>query len=308
MPKANLPMIEIFLAAVETGTFAGAARRLGISTSGASKAVARYEEATGVRLLNRTTRRMRLTPEGTQFYNRCRGLFEELASAEAELTAQQASLVGPLRVSLPSVLAAGHVPTILADFASAQPSISLEIDFSDQYSDLVRDGIDVALRIGSLENSSLIARKICETRTILVASPEYLAEHGTPATLSDLTGHRFVGFRSKDTNRTVPFRALEDTGIEGGVTSAQISINDGIAMIEICVAKAGIIQTLDLFADAHIQAGRVVEVLPQHTTSGPALQIVYPDRHYITARQRVFVDYLFEQLKSSLATLRQIAR
>ncbi len=307
MPKANLPMIEIFLAAVETGTFAGAARRLGISPSGASKAIARYEEATGVRLLNRTTRRMRLTSEGMKFYNRCRVLVEELASAEAELTAQQENLVGSLRVSLPSVLATGHVPSILADFASEHPSVSLEIDFSDTYSDLVRDGIDVALRIGKLESSGLIARQVLQTRLILVASPNYLAEHGTPKTLSDLKDHRFVGFRSKDTNRTLPFRAIEDADFENEDTSAQISINDGIAMMGMCVANAGIVQALDLIADAHIQQGRVVEILPQHATPGPALQIIYPDKQYMTARQRVFVDYLFEQLKSRLATHRQIA-
>lgn len=291
--------IEPFVAVAEERSFRAAATRLGVTSAAVSKAVRRLEAELGVALLHRTTRRVSLSVEGELLFSRARAARDLVVSGREEAMAGVTEPRGPLRVSLPALLApalARHLPR----FVDANPAVALGLVVTDRLLDLVADSIDVALRVGELADSSLVARRVASTSWVTVASPDYLARHGQPATPAELARHRCLKFRSAR-NKLVEwtFARSPSRGTRTGRPSAGVivpspctlSADDGDALVRAAVAGVGICQAFATMVDDHLAAGRLVQVLEPFRAAGPPVNLLYLPEQRTSPRVRCFVDF-----------------
>jgi LysR family transcriptional regulator, regulator for bpeEF and oprC len=296
--------LSVFSAVAETRSFAAAARRLGASTSGISKSINRLEDQLGTRLFTRTTRRVALTTEGERFYARCRDILEALAEAKAELTDARTLLQGRIRIDMPIVFGERHVLPLLAAFRAKHPGVDMDIHLSDTMTNLVEENIDLAIRFGELADSSIKAKPIRLSRLITCASPDYLAQHGTPKRIDDLKEHQCLWFQFRATGRLYRWR-FRVSGTETEFTPRLgVTVNDGAAHRRLASLGVGIIQDLDTNVQQELDAGTLVEVLKPFRTEGFPLSIVWPAGPYQTRRVRVLVEHLAEGLQQKRAERR----
>ncbi len=190
----KLKSLMIFMRSAQCGSFSEAARQLGMAPSAVSRAVLRLEDELGVRLLQRTTRSLTLTEEGKRFYQRCQQILNDLEEAELEVKQSQAMPIGTLRVDLSFTFGKLHIAPVLLQFAAQYPKLKLNVSFNDRLIDLIEEGIDATVRIGMSSDSSLIMHHLATARYVTCASPQYLAQYGTPTTLTELLQHRCVNF------------------------------------------------------------------------------------------------------------------
>lgn len=288
-----MPRLEsdrLFVAVMETGSLAGAARRLGLSSGQASKLLARLEADLGVRLLNRSTRALAPTEVGQAYYDRIRLLLDDLDTLDAEVQDRAANPRGRLRLTAPLTFGTLRLVPALNDFARAYPEIDLDVSFTDRMVSLVDEGFDAAIRAGRVADTSLIARKLCDMQTILVASPAYLDAHGTPAQPGDLAAHQAI----IDTNFRDPliwrFRDA-DRPVSIPLT-ARLRYSNAEACLQAAEAGLGIAHVPDFVAGPSLAAGRTRALLTDFAEAPGGIYALYPPGRHLAAKLRALVDFL----------------
>ncbi len=288
----HLKGITSFVQATEAGGFTRAAERLGVSKSGVAKSVSRLEDKLGIRLFNRTTRHFSLTEEGQAFYESCVRALAELENAEAELTSHSRQPRGRLRVDLPVVFGRRWVLPVLLDIGARYPDLSMEISLTDRRVDPIEEAIDLVIRIGELANSAaLVARRIGVQRSIVCASPIYLAGHGRPVSLDDLADHQCIAFGRG--GRSTPWVFIGPKGEPVVKTVAgRFSFNHSDAILDAVLAGNGLALLSTWLIDDHLRDGRLVGVLPDARTQGFPIHAVWPQTRHMSPKVRAVVDEL----------------
>lgn len=286
---------RMFVAVMETGSFAAAARRLGSSSGQASKLVARLESALAVRLLNRTTRAVSPTETGQTYFERVRALLDEFDTLDASVRNQAQGPRGRLRLSAPLTFGTTQLCHALNAFALRYPEIALDVQFTDRLVSLVDEGFDAAVRIGRPADSTLIARRLCTTRILVVAAPEYLARCGTPARPADLATHGCI----IDTNFRDPYdwRFAGPQGSLGVTVSGRIRLSNAEACLRAAEAGLGIAHVPDFVATESLQSGRVRRLLADHADTPLGVFALYPPGRHLAASVRALVDFLVAQFQ-----------
>ena len=283
--------MAVFARVVEAGSFSRAADALGMSKSAVSKQIARLEDRLGARLLNRTTRQLSLTEAGTAFYSGCQQLVSDAESAEAAVTHLAQAPRGTLHVNAPMTFGQQHVAPALPAFMAQHPDLAVDLQLNDRTVDLVDEGFDVAIRIGQLADSSLIAKRLAPLRGRLVASPEYLDHHGRPAHPSDLKHHTCLIYSYFAAGRSWPFR-----GPDGPIrvpVDGRLEANNGDVLLTAARGGMGIAQLPTFICGDDLRAGRLESVLDAWLDpSDGAVHAVYPASRTVLPKVRVFIDFL----------------
>ncbi|MEJ8567171.1 LysR family transcriptional regulator [Elongatibacter sediminis] len=287
--------IAVFVEVVDSGSFTAAAERLALSRPVVSKYVSRLEARLGVRLLHRTTRRLSLTEAGQRYYDRCRAGLTRIAEAHDEVAQLQAAPRGTLRVNAPMSFGILHVAPALPEFLRQFPDVDIDLDLEDRKIDLVEEGYDVAIRIGELPDSALVARRLGPCRHVVCASPAYLERHGVPRHPDDLRQHRVISFRYQDSALDWLFTAPD--GEEHRVhLTGRLRSNNSLALRAALLAGAGISRTPTFVVGDELRAGTLVPVLTGFRTLEVSINAVYPVRRYIPPKVRAFIDFMAERI------------
>ena len=290
--------MEVFAKVVEQGSFARAAERLDISTSACSRQVADLERHLDTRLLHRTTRRLSLTESGQTFYERCVQLLADLEEAETTAAASTARPRGTIKLSCSINFGVRHVSPAIGDFLARHAEIRFDVALSDRIVDLVEEGYDLAIRIGSTGGETVVARRLGETRLICCASRDYLKRHGTPRSPEDLARHRCLTYEYLQMRSQWQFR--DRAGHERPVrVSGPLHSNNGDLLAAAAVQGVGIALEPDFIVGADLKAGRLVPILESFAAPVSPIYAVYASRRYLSAKVRAFVDFLAERFAST---------
>ena len=292
---AGLQSLMAFAETARHGSFARAARELGLSPSAVAKSVARLEDDLGVRLFHRTTRKVALTSEGHELHARCRTIVDEFDSLRDAAAGARGAPSGTLRINVPIVLGRCVYVPKLAALVRRHPGIALDVSFSDRYADIVSEGLDAAVRIGQLSDSSLVARRIGEQRLAVVAAPHYLAAHGVPAHPSELERHACMSFRLPTSGKPRAWEFVEGRRRVDWVPKSTVIMNDGEGLLAAAVAGLGLTQLPDYLATAALQAGQVRTVLEDFAPPPLPISVVYPSARRVTPRLRALLEELSAQ-------------
>jgi DNA-binding transcriptional LysR family regulator len=289
--------LAAFARVVESGSFSAAAAKLGLSRAAASKYVRQLEEHLGVRLLNRTTRRLSLTEEGAAFYERAARILAELEAAEGEASAVAGEARGTLRLSAPVSFGTRHLAPAIAEFLCRHPHVQVALTLDDRFVDLVDDGFDAAIRIGRLADSSLVVRRLCATRLVLSASPGYWRRKGKPRTPAALPLDDCLVYTLQVAGRS--WRLLDAAGKETVLQArGALAVNNGDVLREAALAGAGIVLLPDFLVGEDIVAGRLETALPGWRGVELGIQAVWPSGRHLPKRLRLFLDFLALKLSS----------
>lgn len=291
--------VGVLAAIVEGGNFARAAQALGLSRSGISRAVSRLEARVGVRLLDRTTRAVSLTDEGRRLYAEVAPLLTGIEDAVTVTTGAAVAVRGRLRVNVDAFFSRLLFTPHIAEFLSLYPDLSLELVARDQLGDLVGEGIDIAVRFGTPPVSSLVARKLLETRTVTVASPGYLKRHGQPAVPSDLVDHACIQVRDSLTGQPIEAWQFQRGGeVVQVATSGRLMVAEFGTMLGACLGGVGIARVKAIGVQHLIRQGALVALLPDWLGESFPLYALYPSRHLPAAKVRAFIDFVQAHLES----------
>lgn len=288
--------LQQFVAFAETaklGNFAAASRELGVAPSTLAKSVARLETGLGVKLFHRTTREVRLTPDGERLFQRCQRLLAEVEELQADAAGTRAIVSGQLKIDAPIVWGMRRLVPMLGRLVREHPGLQLDLRLNDGYADLVRDGIDLAVRVGHLQDSTLVARRIDWQHMVLCASPGYVEEHGAPRRLEDLQRHVAVVFRMPTSGRSRPwqFRRRDGETVEVNPAS-RIRINDGQGIAIALAEGMGLCQLPEYMVADELASGRLVELLPSLRPPPLPISLVYLSGRLLPARVRVAIEVL----------------
>jgi DNA-binding transcriptional LysR family regulator len=292
----RLSGIAAFVNAVEAGSFALAASRMHLSRSAVGKSIARLEARLGVRLFHRTTRSQKLTAEGEAFYERCVRALAELEEAQAALDDGRLTPSGRLRVSAPVLFGRHCIAPILLKLAEQYPALELEMSFNDRVVDLVEEGIDLAVRVGSLaDNAGLVARRLGSQSMVVCASPGYLAERGKLQSIADLSDH--TGITYVRSGRSIPWQLQDaDRRTHEVRMTSRIRFDDMEAMLGAAAAGLGLAWLPCWLVANHLRAGVLVRVLDASLHSGLDIHAVWPRTRHMSAKVRAAVDALVSQV------------
>ena len=295
--KKSMPMqmnlfenIKIFIEIVDAGSFAQAAENLQIHRPAVTKALQQLERESGVRLLQRTTRRLYLTPEGEEFYRRSKPLLSQ-ADDLLESFAPDRPIRGQLRVDMPIAFARLLVIPHLADFYQAHPEVEIVLSSSDVRRDMLRDGLDCLLRVGDLEDGDYVARSLGEVALTTCASPAYLARYGAPATLEELQSHLAVNWVNSSSRQIMPWRFQTPEGIRQIAIPGKLVLDNSEVFTAAGLAGLGMLQGMRFFLQPYIDSGELVEILPDFPAPRRPLSLLYPHRH-LSHKVRVFAEWL----------------
>ncbi|OSQ39871.1 LysR family transcriptional regulator [Thalassospira mesophila] len=297
----NLDGMTVFARVVEEQSFSGAARKLGMSKSAVSKHVTKLEDSLGIRLLNRTTRRLSLTDAGSTFYLHCARIVEEIETAEHALTDLRGTPRGILRISAPLTFGQRFLPNVIADFMELYPGLKVDIHLADHMVDLVAEGFDMAVRITRLRDSSMIARKLADFNGQLVASPDYLAKRGMPRKPADLSDHDVIAYTNVPNPNVWEFEGTD------GPTSVRVNpvlwCNNGEFTAVAAKRGLGIAAEPEFIIAEALHSGELVPVMPEYSTRlGGGIYAVYPERRHLPTKVRLFIDFLVKRFNDGLAT------
>ncbi|HWK96658.1 MAG TPA: LysR family transcriptional regulator [Pseudolabrys sp.] len=285
-----------FVEIARQGSLSGAARALGLTPSAVSRIVGRIEARLGVRLLVRTTRSLRLTAEGENYARAARRILADIAETESAI-ADQASPRGKVRISMASAHGRMNVLPLLGDFTARYPGIALDIDLSDEIADIIGGRADVAVRFGPLADSPLTARRLGETGRTVIASPAYLARHGTPRRPADLDNHNCLDFNFRRIEPGWPFR--EDGRDFILPVSGNITANNGETLVQLALDGLGITRVGNFHIEDEVASGRLVPLLEEfNPRDREAIHAVFIGGANMPARVRVLVDFLAEKLRA----------
>ncbi|MGO1118794.1 LysR family transcriptional regulator [Rhodovibrionaceae bacterium A322] len=286
-----LPAMVIFVRVVELDGFSAAAREMNLSKSAVSKQVSRLEDRLGVRLLNRTTRKLSLTEAGETYFEGCRRVLDEAELADLAVSRLAEEPRGQLKVNASMSFGIAHLAPALGIFLANYPELSVNLSLEDRVIDLVEEGYDLALRIGALDDSSLVARRICAMRSVICASPAYIEKHGAPEHPDDLVNHSCINYTyTRDPGVWLFKKGDETRRIR---TSARLSINNGDAIMQAAQSGLGICVEPTFIAGEALRQGKLVRLLPDWELGVDyAMYAVYPARRNLPPKVRVFVDFL----------------
>src|SRR5262245_36066379 len=288
----DLRTLAIFVKVSERRSFIRAATDLGITQSGVSNAINRLEDQLGVRLLARTTRHVSLTEDGAAFFERCRQVLADLEEAELVLKEAHLKPVGRLRMDMPVSFGRLKIVPLLGAFQAQYPDIKLALSFTDRFVDLIEEGIDVSVRFGELQDSTLIARRLTQTQFRIVGSPSYFAEHGRPKKPEDLATHNCLALTLRDTRLAREWRFARD-GVDITVTpKGNMSLSDGAALCDAARVGFGLAQLHDYYIDGALKAGDLEPVLERFKPNIDPIALVYPPTRHLSPKVRVFIDFL----------------
>ncbi|MEO1118952.1 MAG: LysR family transcriptional regulator [Pseudomonadota bacterium] len=288
---SRLQALQHFVAVVEAGSFTAAADRLGVAKSAVSRRVRELEQRLGAQLLNRTTRATDLTDSGRAFYERAVRVLADLDEAEAAVAQRGGRLIGTLRVALPLSFGTLHMAAPIAAFLEAHPEIDLQVDLNDRRVDLVSEGMDLALRIGHLRDSTLIARKLFDVKFVTCASPAYLAAHGTPATPEDLTDHHVLVYTNVTDPRLLPYVDAEGQSHDVRV-EPRLAASNGDLLVAAAAEGQGIVVEPNFMAAQAVADGSLVPILHGYSRPTTPAYIVYPHTRHLSLRVRAFIDHV----------------
>jgi len=286
--------VLVFLSVVETRNFSETARSLGVSTSAVSAAVLRLEQKLAVRLLNRTTRRVSPTPEGLEFYQRCKQIIADLEQAEISVSRSGRLPSGRLRIGMPSALGLMWVIPRLPEFVKAYPTVSLEIVIGDFIAGSNREGLDATIQVGELPSSRMIVRKLTSVDYLVCASPKYLDARGAPRDPGELKNHDCLSYRRPRNGQIRQWRFARGKSIELLNVNGFMTFNSGEALISAAAAGLGLIQVAEYYAQPDLESGRLVEVLADYKSRAYDISVVFQQRKRMAPRLRVFIDFMIE--------------
>jgi DNA-binding transcriptional LysR family regulator len=295
-----LGSIELFCSAAELGSFTAAANAAAITPAAVSRAISRLEARLAVRLFVRTTRALHLTEAGRNYFEHCRAALAQLVEAERVVTGQQSAPSGMLRISMPTPYGHHRVLPLLPEFTRLYPKVTVEFHLSNRNVDLGDEGFDIAIRGRAPADSTLISRKLEDSELVVVASPDYLARAGMPASLEALAKHNCIQFALPSNGRNIPwlFRdGAED--IELPTTGLYGCAEDILGAVTLAAHGGGIFQTYRFVADADLKSGRLVELLPRYGGRSRPFCLIYPHGRHVALRVRAFVDFLVERLRDN---------
>lgn len=290
----KLRSMEVFVTVVDQGSLSAAAAALRLSPSMVSTHLSNLENSLGVRLLNRTTRRINLTDEGALYYSHCQHVHEEIVNVESMLVGTHLQPRGRLRVDIPSIIAQYLVIPLLQEFRDRYPDIQLDFSDSEHISDTVEGQHDVVIRLGPLGDSEMIARQLGYTPLLTVASPSYLATRGTPQTPEDLHQHDCISYMDKRTGRMLPWPFERDGERKDLQLQSGISITQGNVQIEAALSGLGVFQGLGFYLYGYLRNGDLCQVLPDWATLARPLEMLYPRGRRGSRKVHTFVDFILE--------------
>lgn len=287
--------MKTFTAVVDAGSFVGAMDSTALSKAAVSRHIAELEQKLGVRVLQRTTRRLSMTAEGATYYQRCKEVLQAVEDAEREAGSGTSEAHGRLRISAPQTFGALHLAALWGRFAAQNPKVSLDIVLSDRVTDLVEEGYDVAVRIARLPDSNLVSRTLAQTRIVACASPGYLARRGAPAHPRDLANHDIVAYTYWSDGDLWRFRGPE--GEATVRTRPHIQANNGDTCRAIALAHQGVILQPDFLVHDDLRRGDLVELLPGWRSLDLSIHAVVPTRRQLPPKVRRLIDFLVEALR-----------
>ncbi|EJL6389389.1 LysR family transcriptional regulator [Vibrio vulnificus] len=285
--------VNEFVAVAESGSFTQAATRLETSVANVSRRVGQLEERLGVKLLLRSTRKVSLTEAGQIYVQHCRSILEGLYQAELAVTQMQQIPQGKLRITAPVTYGEQKIAPLLNDFLIRYPKIDLELVLTNQKLDLIEQGVDIAVRLGQLEDSSSMARRLSERHLHVCATLEYFEQHGMPHTLSDLSSHNcLVGthdhwrFKERHQGRSIK-------------VNGRIRCSSGVVLLDAALKGIGLVQLPDYYVDEHLRAGRLIEVLAHFRDDREGVWALYPHNRHLSPKVRLLVDHLAQHLSAA---------
>jgi len=291
----RLQAMTAFVQIVESGSLRAAADALDTSPPSVVRILASLERHLGVRLLNRTTRRIGLTDEGAQFLERCRTILSEVKEAEAALTSRQSEPQGKLTITAPVVFGRRYVTPIANQFVRRYPNVSIDLLLVDRYTNLVEEGLDVAVRVARLSDSSLVAIPVGQSRRVVCASPDYLRRQGTPRVPQDVSGHRCVRYTGLAPRDEWHFR-VGRRNVAIPITSV-VSCNQIDSALDACIDGLGLGMFFSYQVMTHRKAGTLACVLEEFEIEPVPIQVIYPHSRLLATKVRVFVDDCVKQLR-----------
>jgi DNA-binding transcriptional LysR family regulator len=287
-----LTQMKVFCSVVDNNSLAGAARSLTVSPSVVSKQLAALEDRLGVRLLNRTTRRVSLTEVGAAYYERSKRIIADVDEAEVSVSQSHAAPRGLLKITAPTTFAHRHVAPYLANFIDRYPEVQIQMLVNDRIVDMVDEGIDLAIRIAQLKDSSLIARKLAPNTRSLVASPDYLERWGAPQRLEELNDHALITLHPGSLINDWHFEVDGEERVFRAKGS--ILINNGDSILSAVLSGGGLAMLAAHMAGEHVKSGKLVPVLEEYVRDDVPIYAVYPSSRHLSPKVRAFVDYLIQ--------------
>lgn len=285
----RLSQMQLFARIVESGSFSAVAREMGMIQPTVSKQLTTLEEKLGVRLLNRTTRRLSLTDAGREYYQRCKRILDEIQEMEADVSELQNRPTGTLRINAPVAFGQMHLVPLVFRFRRLYPTLGVDLAFNDRYVDLVQEGFDVAIRFGELADSQLVARHVGSSARVCVASPVYLGAKGTPRTPSDLRKHNCI---------TYTYFFSSEWSFEGLGAAEQVRVsgdfraNSGLTIRLAALEGIGIANVPAFVVREDIETGRLVQVLAEYGPAPVRISAVYPSARLLSRKVKLFIDYI----------------
>lgn len=292
----QLGSLELFCAAAELGSFTAAAKAAKVTPAAVSRSIARLEERLGARLFVRTTRQIRLTDAGQAYAERCRKALADLADAEREIGGRQSATTGRVRVSVPTTYGHHRLLPRMGAFRARYPGIRVEVHLSNRNIDFFEEDFDLAIRVRTQPDSTLVVRKLEDAELVLVAAPSYLARHGRPVDVASLADHECIQFELPSSGRRIPWQ-LHVGGKEQAVeTRGSIACADDVlGGVTLALAGVGIFQAYRFVVEDALADGRLLEVLPETRGASRPFNLLYPHSRRLPLRVKAFVDFLLEQ-------------
>ena len=289
---AGLQAYLAFLETVKRGNFAAAGREMGMSASAVAKSIGRLETDLGIRLFHRTTRQVTLTSDGQMLFERCKRITDEIEALRDEAASARSEPSGVLRINVPVVIGRTLVVPVLAQLLRRHPRLELDVSYSDRYVDLVKDGLDAAIRIGHLKDSTLIGHAIGEQSLVICGAPDYLEQRGIPKKPADIAQHSCLMFRALSSGQLRSWQLYGNRKLLELKPPTSVVMNDGEALVAAAASGMGLIQVPSIMVAHEINAGRLIPLLEAYRAPPQAISIVYPSARRIPLRLRAFIELL----------------
>lgn len=290
----RIDAMRAFVAVAQEGSFSQAAETMAMSPQLVSKYVAKLEERLGVRLLHRTTRKVSLTEAGSHYFQHSQQILASIDEMETQLGGLQHIPQGTLRISAPVSFALKHMAKLITDFQAVYPLVHVDLQLNDRKVDIVDEGFDIALRIGRLKSSALIAKKVAPIRVVLCASPSYLADYGTLQSLDDLKDHRYLHYSYMERDDQEEIYRWLTHGIEPSyITKSYVmSSNNGDVLVNAAIEGAGVVLQPTFIASEALSSGKLVQILPEFEPAALDLYAVYAHKKLLPHKVRCFIDFI----------------
>lgn len=297
----KLTSMNVFVRVAKAGSFAGGARDLDISRAMATKHIMHLESSLGTRLFNRTTRSLSLTEVGASYFERCQQVLLDIEEMESQVTHLQTEPRGSLRISAPPVIGATHIARAISEFLKLHPDLNIELIIQSGPGDMIEDGIDLAIYLGTLNDTSMVARKLASSSLVVCGSPAYFAKHGTPQTPQDLVQHSCLVNWAIPPKNKWPFKS--ETGYQVINVSGRLQANVADAIRIAAINDMGLVMLPVYIVGWDIERGRLQPVLQNYPSPPLEVHAVYPHRKYLSAKVRVFMEFLQAWLEPRVSKL-----